>query len=46
MLLTIALVLLVLWGLGFATHIAGGIIHIILVIALVVFILHFVRGRA
>ena len=46
MLLTIAIVLLVLWGLGFATHIAGGIIHIILVIALVIFILHLVRGRA
>jgi len=46
MLLTIAVILLVLWGLGFATHIAGGLIHIILVIALIVFVLHFARGRA
>ena len=46
MLLTIAVILLALWGLGLVTHIAGGLIHIILVIALVVFILHFVRGRA
>lgn len=46
MLLTIAVILLILWGLGLATHIAGGIIHIILVVALVVFVLHFVRGRA
>ena len=46
MLLTIAVVLLVLSGLGFATHIAGGIIHLILVIALIIFVLHFVRGRA
>ena len=46
MLLTIAVILLILWGLGLATHIAGGVIHIILVIALVVVVLHFVRGRA
>ena len=46
MLLTIAVILLVLWALGLVTHIAGGVIHIILVIALVVVVLHFVRGRA
>lgn len=46
MLITIAVILLVLWGLGLVTHIAGGLIHIILVIALIVFVLHFVRGRA
>jgi hypothetical protein len=38
--------LLVLWVLGFAVFpIAGGLIHIILVIAVIVVILHFVRGR-
>ena len=47
MLLTIALVLAVLWLLGaFAFPIAGGLIHIVLVVALVVLVLHFVRGRA
>ena len=46
MLLAIAAILLVLWGLGFATHLAGGIVHIILVIALVMFVPHLVRGRA
>ena len=46
MLLTIAAILVILWALGLVTHITGGLIHIILVIALVVFILHFVRGRA
>ena len=47
MLLTIALVLAVLWLLGaFAFPVAGGLIHILLVVALVVLILHFVRGRA
>jgi Family of unknown function (DUF5670) len=46
MLLTIAIILLVLWSLGLVTHVAGGLIHLILVIALIVFVLHFVRGRA
>lgn len=44
MLLIIAIILLLLWGGGFAFHLAGGLIHILLVIALVVFILHFLRG--
>ena len=46
MLITIAVIILVLWGLGLVTHIAGGLVHIILDIALIVFVLHFVRGRA
>ena len=46
MLLTIALVVLVLWLLGaFVMPIGGGLIHLLLVVALVVVILHFVRGR-
>jgi hypothetical protein len=36
MLWTIALILVVLWLLGFSFHIGGGLIHIILVIALIV----------
>ena len=47
MLLTIAIILLILWALGFfAFHVAGGLIHILLVVAVIVLILHFVRGRA
>lgn len=46
MLLTIAVVLVVLWLLGFTMHLAGGLIHIVLVIALIMFVLHFVRGRS
>jgi len=45
MLLTIALILFVLWALGFfAFHLAGGLIHLILIIAVIVIVLHFVRG--
>ena len=44
MLLIIAIILLVLWGGGFALHLAGGLIHIILVVALIMFVLHFLRG--
>jgi len=46
MLLTIAIILLILWALGFlAFHVTSGLIHILLVIALIVFILNFVQGR-
>jgi hypothetical protein len=45
MLLLIAAVLVALWILGLIAHIAGGFIHILLVIALVVIIYHFLRGR-
>ncbi|MGD0200196.1 MAG: lmo0937 family membrane protein [Bryobacteraceae bacterium] len=47
MFLTLFVVLLVLWLLGFAAfHVAGGLIHLLLVVALIVLILHFVRGRS
>ena len=36
MLWTIAVILLVLWLLGFSLHVAGGLIHILLVIAVIV----------
>lgn len=46
MLTTIALILLVLWALGFiGGYTAGGLLHILLVIALVVIILRVVSGR-
>ena len=46
MLYTIAVVLLVLWLLGFlAFHVGGGLIHLLLVIAVVVVIFQLVTGR-
>jgi hypothetical protein len=45
MLWTIVVLLLILWVLGFAMHVAGGLIHILLVIALVVIVLRLLTGR-
>ena len=46
MLLTIAIILLILWALGFfAFHVAGGLIHILLIIGIIVLIWNFVAGR-
>jgi hypothetical protein len=45
MLWTIFVILLVLWLLGFSFHIAGSLIHILLVIALIVLIFNLVSGR-
>jgi hypothetical protein len=45
MLIIVAIILLVLWGGGLAFRVAGGLIHVLLVIALIVFVLHFVLGR-
>jgi hypothetical protein len=42
----IGLVLLVMWLLGFvAFHVSSGIIHILLVLAIISIIVHFLRGR-
>jgi hypothetical protein len=46
MLITIAIILLILWALGFfAFHVAGGLIHILLIIGIIVLIWNFVAGR-
>jgi hypothetical protein len=45
MLWTILVILLVLWLLGFIAHVGGGLIHLILVVALVVFIINLLSGR-
>jgi hypothetical protein len=46
MLLTIALILLVLWGLGLVTSFTmGGFIHILLVAAVVVILVRLIQGR-
>lgn len=46
MFLTIALVLMVLWALGFFIFpVVGGLVHILLIIAVVAIIFHFLKGR-
>jgi hypothetical protein len=45
MLWTILAVLLILWLLGFSFHIAGSLIHILLVIAVIVLVINLVSGR-
>ena len=45
MLWTIVAILLILWLLGFSLHIAGGLIHILLIVALVVGLVQLFTGR-
>ncbi len=45
MLWTIIVILVVLWLLGFSFQIGGGLIHILLVIALVVLVYNLITGR-
>lgn len=41
----IFVILIVLWLLGFTLHIAGSLIHLLLVIALIVLVVNLVTGR-
>lgn len=45
MLWTILVILLVLWLLGLISHVGGGMIHILLVIAAIVLVVNLVSGR-
>ena len=45
MLWTLIVILLILWLLGFSLNIGGGLIHALLVIALVVLLFNFISGR-
>jgi hypothetical protein len=45
MLWTIVAILLILWLLGFSMHLAGGLVHILLVIAVVVIVINLLQGR-
>ena len=45
MLWTIFVILLVLWLLGFSFHIAGSLIHLLLVVAVVVLVINLISGR-
>jgi hypothetical protein len=47
MFLTLFAVLLVMWLLGFfAFHVAGGLIHLLLIIAVISLVAHFFGGRS
>ncbi len=41
----IVVILVVLWLLGFALNVAGGLIHILLVIAVIVVLIRIIQGR-
>jgi len=45
MLWTIVAILLIMWLLGFSFHIAGSLVHFLLVIALVVVVINLLSGR-
>jgi hypothetical protein len=45
MLRALVAILLVLWLLGFALHIAGGLIHILVLVAIVVLIADLLRSK-
>ncbi|MDB4887489.1 MAG: hypothetical protein JWN79_2927 [Gemmatimonadetes bacterium] len=46
MLFTIAIILFILWALGaFAFHVGGGLIHLLLVIAVIVIVYRLITGQ-
>jgi hypothetical protein len=45
MLWTLLLILLIMWALGLGFGIAGQLIHILLVVAVIVLLLNLIRGR-
>ncbi len=45
MLWTLMVLLLLFWLIGFAFDVAGGIIHVLLVIAAVIFLVNLISGR-
>ena len=47
MLIGIFAVLVIMWLLGFTVfHVAGGLIHLLLILAVISLVMHFVRGRS
>jgi len=45
MIWTILIILLILWLLGFSLHVGGGLIHLLLVVAVVVVIFNLITKR-
>jgi hypothetical protein len=46
LLYTVAIILIILWALGFFVYSAGSIIHILLVIAVIAILLRLIKGRS
>jgi len=47
MFLILFVILMVMWAMGFlAFHVAGGLIHLLLIVAAVSLLVHFFRGRS
>ena len=47
MFIALFMILLVMWLLGFfAFHVAGGLIHLLLIVAVICLVMHLVRGRS
>jgi len=42
---TLAIILVIIWAIGFLGYNAGGIIHVLLVIALIAVVLRVIQGR-
>lgn len=45
MLWAIFVIVLILWLLGFSLHVAGGLIHVLLVVALIILVINLITGR-
>lgn len=45
LLYTIAVILIIIWAIGFIGYGTGGIIHLLLVIAIIVILLRVIQGR-
>jgi hypothetical protein len=45
MLWSLIVILFILWLLGFSLHIAGGLVHVLLVLAVIVLLYQFLTGR-
>jgi hypothetical protein len=42
---TIVVILVILWILGYSLHLVGGLIHILLVVAIIVVLIRIIQGR-
>jgi hypothetical protein len=45
MLWTLLVIVLILWLLGFSFHVAGALIHLLLVVALIILLIQLITGR-
>lgn len=46
LLYTVAVIMVILWALGFFVYSAGNIIHILLVIAIIAILLRLIKGKS